>query len=319
MRITLPPRIDDLVGRSVLSLAHHADTSILAVLELAARLKAASHPWPCSLAGRTVAMIFEKPSTRTRVSFETAIGRLGGTSVILNPNDMQLGRGETVEDTAIVLSRFVDAIVIRSGSHARVEELARAASVPVVNALTPLHHPCQGLADAMTLRERFGESLAGLPLAYVGDGNNCFHSLAVMAAHLGIALTCACPEGYEPNADIVARADGDARERGGFVRVVRDPLAAVAGARAVYTDVWVSMGDEAEEEERLGAFGAFQVNAELLAHTAHDAIVLHPLPAHYDTEITRDVAHGPRSAIWDEAENRLHVQAALLVHLLAPE
>ena len=201
------------------------------------------------LADQTVALIFEKPSTRTRVSFETGVARLGGTPLTMNAGDLQLGRGETVEDTALVLSRYVDAIVIRSGSHERVEELARHATVPVINALTPLHHPCQALADAQTLAERFGE-LRALPVAYVGDGNNVFHSLAVVAAHTGLRLTCASPEGYRPDPEIVAWADAAARDRDGWVRVVADPREAATGAKAVYTDVWVSMGDEEERVAR---------------------------------------------------------------------
>ena len=312
-----PPIHASLSGRSVLTLQHHSAESVTAVLDLAAALKAHPRPWPKWLEGRVIGMIFEKPSTRTRVSFETAIARLGGRAMTMSPADMQIGRGETIEDTAKVLSRFLDAIVIRSGSHERVDELARHATVPVVNGLTPLHHPCQALADAMTLAERFG-SLTGLRVAYVGDGNNCFNSLAVLAAHTGMALTCASPEGYIPDPELVAWADATARARGGSVASIGDPLEATRGARAVYTDVWVSMGDEAEHHERVAALTPYQVNAALMAGLAADGIALHPLPAHYGMEITHDVAHGSQSALWDEAENRMHVQAALLVHLLPP-
>ena len=315
MSLVRPAPRADLSGRSVLSLRHHSSESIAAILELAADLKTAARPWPNWLAGRVVALIFEKPSTRTRVSFETAIARLGGTAVTMNAGDLQLGRGETVEDTAIVLSRFVDAIVIRAASHERVEELARCASVPVVNALTPAHHPCQGLADAQTLIQRFGD-VAGLPIAYLGDGNNCFNSLAVMAAHLGLNLTCGSPAGYLPSDELVSWANTEATARGGSVRVTSDPRDAVANVRAIYTDVWVSMGDEAQETERLRAFAGFEVNQSMMDLAGPGAIALHPLPAHYGLEIAQSVAHGPQSALWDEAENRLHAQAALLTYLL---
>jgi ornithine carbamoyltransferase len=262
-------------------------------------------------------MIFEKPSTRTRVSFEAGIARLGGTAVVMSPRDLQIGRGETIEDTAKVLSRFLDAVVIRSGSHERVEELSRHATIPVVNGLTPTHHPCQALADALTLLERFG-SLEGLRVTYLGDGNNCFNSLAVLAAHTGMALVCGAPATYAPDTELVAWADETARAHGGSVTWVEEPARAVDAARAVYTDVWVSMGDEDEHDVRVAALEGYQVNQELMAGAADDAIVMHPLPAHYDMEITHDLAHGPSSALWDEAENRMHAQAALLVHLLPP-
>jgi len=303
-----------LAGRSVLSLMNHPSDAVRAVLDLAAVLKAAPQ-WPATLAGRSVALIFEQPSTRTRVSFEVGIARLGGHPVVLAGRDMQLGRGESIEDTARVLSRFVDAIVIRTVDHQKVATLARHADVPVINALTHDHHPCQGLADLMTIRERFGDP-AGLRAAYVGDGNNCCHSLMVAGAHTGMEVVAGCPEGYLPDPEVVARADGIARARGGGVSVVTDPGDAVAGAHAVYTDVWVSMGDEEEEAERLRVFAPYRVDEALMDRAAPDAIALHPLPAHDGLEITRAVYHGPRSAVWDEAENRLHVQAALLMHVL---
>jgi ornithine carbamoyltransferase len=303
-----------LAGRSVLSLMNHPSDAVRAVLDLAAVLKAAPQ-WPAVLAGRSVALIFEQPSTRTRVSFEVGIARLGGHPVVLAGRDMQLGRGESIEDTARVLSRFVDAIVIRTVDHQKVATLARHADVPVINALTHDHHPCQGLADLMTIRERFGDP-AGLRAAYVGDGNNCCHSLMVAGAHTGMEVVAGCPEGYLPDPEVVARADGIARARGGGVSVVTDPGDAVAGAHAVYTDVWVSMGDEEEEAERLRVFAPYRVDEALMDRAAPDAIALHPLPAHDGLEITRAVYHGPRSAVWDEAENRLHVQAALLMHVL---
>ncbi len=303
-----------LAGRSVLTLQHHPPEAITAVLDLADALKA-DRAWPPWLQGRVIAMIFERPSTRTRVSFESAILRLGGGAIALSGRDMQIGRGETIEDTAKVLSRFVDAVVIRTGPHATVEELARHADVPVINALTYAHHPCQALADAQTLRERFG-GLRGLPVAYVGDGNNCCVSLMVVAALTGMRFRAGCPEGHLPDPGVTAWAREAAAASGGSVEVVHDPVEAVAGARGVYTDVWVSMGDEEQEAERIRTFSPYRVDGALMDRAAPDAVALHPLPAHDGLEITREVLHGPRSAAWDQAENRMHAQAALLAHLL---
>ena len=302
-------------GRSVLSLMHHPADAIRDVLDLADQLKATPQ-WPAALAGKSIAVIFEQPSTRTRVSFEVGIARLGAHPVVLAGRDMQLGRGETIEDTAKVLSRFVDAIVIRTVDHGKVVELAEHADVPVINALTHAHHPCQGLADVMTIRERFGDP-RGIRAAYVGDGNNCCHSLMVVGAQMGMEIVAGCPAGYMPDPDVVAACDAIAREHGGFVRVTGAPREAVTDARAIYTDVWVSMGDDvAEEAQRIAVFTPYQVNDALMDAAAPDCIALHPLPAHDGLEITRSVYHGPQSAIWDEAENRLYVQAALLMHLL---
>ncbi len=306
--------IPALRGRSLLSLVNHPGDAVRQVIDLADALKA-DRDWPRALQGAAVALIFEQPSTRTRVSFEVGIARLGGHPVVLAGRDMQLGRGETIEDTAKVLSRFVDAIVIRTVDHAKVVALAEHAEVPVINALTHDHHPCQGLADVMTIRERFGE-VAGLRAAYVGDGNNCCHSLMVAGAHLGMEVVAGCPDGYLPDPVVVEQADAIARGNGGAVHVVTDAREAVAGARAVYTDVWVSMGDEEEEAERLRVFAPYRVDEALMDAAAPDAIAMHPLPAHDGLEITRAVYHGPRSAVWDEAENRLHVQAALLMNIL---
>lgn len=294
---------------------HHPADAIRDVLNLADSLKAMPL-WPDTLAGKSVAVIFEQPSTRTRVSFEVGIARLGAHPVVLAGRDMQLGRGETIEDTAKVLSRFVDAIVIRTVDHGKVMELAEHADVPVINALTHAHHPCQGLADVMTIRERVGDP-RGVRAAYVGDGNNCCHSLMVVGAQMGMEIVAGCPAGYTPDPEVVAICDGIAREHGGFVRAVEDPHEAVADARAIYTDVWVSMGDDvAEEAQRIAVFTPYQVNDALMDAAAPGCIALHPLPAHDGLEITRSVYHGPQSAIWDEAENRLYVQAALLMHLL---
>jgi len=304
-------------GRSLLTLRHHEPEAVAAILDLASHLRATvSAGWPPLLTGKVVALVFERPSTRTRVSFASGIARLGGTELVLSAGDMQLGRGETVEDTAKVLGRMVDAIMLRTGPHATLEELDRHAGVPVINGLTYEHHPCQALADAQTLRERFHD-LAGLPVAYLGDGNNCCVSLMIVGALTGMRVTAACPEGYQPDPEVVAWADGAARERGGWARVTADPLEAVEGARGLYTDTWVSMGDEESRDERLRAFTPYRIDDALMDRAADDAIALHCLPAHAGEEITYEVLHGPRSAVWDQAENRMHAQAALLAHMLA--
>jgi ornithine carbamoyltransferase len=256
-----------------------------------------------ALAGRSIALVFEKPSTRTRISFEVGVAELGATPIVLRGDEMQLSRGESVADTARVLSRYVDAIVIRSGSHEAVAELAAAAEVPVVNALTPLHHPCQALADLLTLRERSGD-LAGLRLAYVGDGNNVARSLAIAGELADVEVVVAAPPGYQ-------------LEQGHGAKLTDDPRAAAAGADAIYTDVWVSMGDEDEADRRRADLAPFRIDADLLAAAKDDAIVLHCLPAHPGEEISADVLYGERSAVWDQAENRLHAQKALLEMLLA--
>jgi len=255
-----------------------------------------------ALAGRSVALLFERPSTRTRISFEVGVAELGAHPVVLRENEMQLSRGESVEDTARVLSRFVDAIVIRSGSHDVVAALAEAAEVPVVNGLTPLHHPCQALADLLTMRERFGD-LQGLRLAYVGDGNNVARSLAIAGELAGVEVVVAAPAGYQ-------------LEEGHEVKLTDDPRAAAADADALYTDVWISMGDE-DEARRRADLAPYQLDADLLAAAKERAIVLHCLPAHPGEEITAEVLYGDRSAVWDQAENRLHAQKALLEMLLA--
>jgi ornithine carbamoyltransferase len=271
-----------------------------ALMERAAELKAGRGDGEGgeALAGSTVALFFEKPSTRTRVSFQVGVAELGGHPLPLRADELQLGRGESIGDTARVLSRYLHAIVIRSGSHETVSELAEAAAVPLVNALTPQHHPCQALADLLTLRERFGE-LDGLVLAYVGDGNNVARSLAILGRTAGVEVRVASPPGYELEPGLAALDTTDPRE-------------AADGADALYTDVWVSMGDEAEAQRRRSDLAPYQLNAELLALAAERAIALHCLPAHPDEEITSDVLYGERSAVWDQAENRLHAQKALL-------
>jgi ornithine carbamoyltransferase len=300
-----------LKGRDFLRVDDLGGAAIEAVLDLADHLKTLQarrlpHPW---LAGRTLGMIFEKPSTRTRVSFEVGMVQLGGHAVHLAAGESQLGRGEPIEDTGAVLSRYLDAIVIRTHAHARVQELAEAASVPVINGLTDEHHPCQALADLQVLRERLG-GLAGRRLAWVGDGrSNVCHSLATAAALTGMEVVVAAPEGYEPEpAELGAAAAA--------IAVVADPAVAVAGADAVVTDTFTSMGQEADHDRRLAALAPYQVNAQLLRHAARDHVVLHCLPAHCGEEITHDVLWGPSSAVWDEAENRLHAQKALLAMIV---
>jgi ornithine carbamoyltransferase len=256
-----------------------------------------------SLAGKSIALVFERPSTRTRISFEVGVAELGATPIVLRGDEMQLSRGESIADTARVLSRLVDAIVIRSGSHEAVVELANTADVPVINGLTPLHHPCQALADLLTLRERFGD-LDGLRLAYVGDGNNVARSLGILGELAGVEVVVAAPPGYQ-------------LEEGHEVKLTGDPRAAADGSDALYTDVWISMGDEEEADRRRAALAPFRLDADLLAAAKEGAIVLHCLPAHPGEEITADVLYGERSAVWDQAENRLHAQKALLEALLA--
>ena len=273
------------------------------LLDLAAELKSERGTAEKPLAGRSIGLVFVKPSTRTRISFEVGVAELGATPIVLRGDELQLSRGESPGDTGRVLSRFLDAIAIRSGSHEEVAELAAAAEVPVVNALTPLHHPCQALADLQTLRERRGD-LHGLRLAYVGDGNNVARSLAIACELAGVELTVAAPDGYQ-------------LEEGHGVRLTDDPRDAASGVDAIYTDVWVSMGDEAEAERRRADLTPYRVDADLLGAAADDAIVLHCLPAHPGEEISADVLYGPQSAVWDQAENRLHAQKALLLTLLA--
>jgi ornithine carbamoyltransferase len=295
----------ELKGRDFLRVSDWSRDELLAVLDLADRLKAAQRAREEHrlLPGRTLGMVFQKPSTRTRVSFEAGIAQLGGVGLYLSAADLQLGRGETIRDTALVLSRYLDAIMIRTFAQADVEELAEHADVPVINGLTDSTHPCQALADAMTIRERLGR-LEGVRVAYIGDGNNVLHSLAAVCNRLGMSIVAATPDGYEP--------DPQEAERAGGIPVVRDPRDAAEGADVLYTDVWTSMGQEEERERRLADLAGYQVNDELLARASSRAVVLHCLPAHYNEEITESVAYGPRSALWDEAENRLHAQKALL-------
>jgi ornithine carbamoyltransferase len=259
--------------------------------------------------------VFEKPSTRTRVSFEVAVAEMAGHPVVLSTADLQLGRGETIEDTGRVLSRYVDAIVLRTFEQERLEVLASAATVPVVNSLSDFEHPCQALADLLTVRERLG-TLAGRVLTYLGDGNNVAHSLLLAGAKSGMTVRVATPPGFEPIPQVVQRATEIAEESGGAVETTNDAPAACAGADVLYTDVWASMGQEDESDERALIFPLYQLNQALVDLAADDAVVLHCLPAHRGQEITGEVLDGPRSAVWDQAENRLHTQKALLVRLL---
>jgi ornithine carbamoyltransferase len=285
------------------------------LLDLAAKLKSDPGAHAESLRGRSVALVFEKPSTRTRVSFEVAAAELGGHPVVLSTNDLQLGRGETIEDTGRVLSRYVDAIVLRTFEQERLEVLASAASVPVVNSLSDFEHPCQALADLLTVRERLG-SLRGRVLTYLGDGNNVAHSLLLAGAKAGMTVRVATPPGFEPIPQVVQRATEIAAETGCEIVTTDDATVASTGADVLYTDVWASMGQEAEADERMLIFPLYQLNQGLVDVAAEDVVVLHCLPAHRGQEITGEVLDGPRSAVWDQAENRLHTQKALLLRLL---
>ena len=300
---------DSLKGRSFTRIADWSTGELLEVLDLADELKRLREAGEEHhlLPGRTLGMIFQKPSTRTRVSFEVGIYQLGGMGLYLSAGDLQLGRGETVKDTAVVLSRYLDGIMIRTFKQSDVEELAAHATIPVINGLTDSSHPCQALADVMTIRERFGR-LEGLKVVYLGDGNNVCASLMVASAKFGMTFVAATPEEYRPDDEAVRIA----RDAGGTVELVTDPKAAVAGADVLYTDVWTSMGQEEERERRLRDLAGYGINADLVARAGKDAVVLHCLPAHYGEEITEDVLYGPQSAVWDEAENRLHAQKALM-------
>ncbi len=299
--------------RHFLRLTDHTRHELLAVLSLAQDLKARQRRGESHrlLEGRTLAMLFEKSSTRTRVSFEVGMFQLGGHALFLSPRDTQIGRGEPVQDTARVLSRYVDAVMVRTFSQDLLEELARWSTVPVINGLTDLLHPCQVMADLLTVLERRG-SLGNLKVAWIGDGNNMAHSWIHAAAVLGFGLRLACPEGYRPSPEILETA----RKAGADVAVLADPREAAAGAHAVNTDVWASMGQEAEQEARAKAFAGYCVDASVMAAADPSAIFLHCLPAHRGEEVSADVLEGPQSAVWDEAENRLHAQKAILVTLL---
>ena len=301
--------------RDYLSVDDLTSDELTTVLDIAVPIKADPSAFRAHLEGRSVALVFEKSSTRTRVSFEVGVAELGGYPLALSSRDLQLGRGETIEDTGRVLSRYVDVIVLRTFEQERLELLASAAEVPVVNSLSDFEHPCQALAALFTVRERLG-SLEGRILTYLGDGNNVAHSLLLAGAKAGMNVRVATPPGFEPIPQIVERSARIAAVTGGSVEVISDALAASTGAHVLYTDVWASMGREAEADERALVFPSYQLNAKLVEAAGDDVVVLHCLPAHRGQEITDDVIDGPRSAVWDQAENRLHTQKALLLFLL---
>ena len=301
--------------RDFLSVDDLSATELHSVVSLAARMKTEPRLHADALAGRSVALIFEKSSTRTRVSFEVGVAQLGGHPVTLSSSDLQLGRGETIEDTGRVLSRYVDAIVLRTFEQERLEALAGAADVPVVNALSNFEHPCQALADLLTIEERLG-SPQGRILTFVGDGNNVAHSLLLAGAKAAMTVRVATPVGFEPIPQVVERAEEIAAETGGSIEVGTDPAAAAASAHALYTDVWASMGQEAEAEERALIFRPYQLNQTLIALADPDVHVMHCMPAHRGDEISDGAIDGDRSVVVDQAENRLYTQKSLLVFLL---
>ncbi|MGH7475383.1 MAG: ornithine carbamoyltransferase [Longimicrobiales bacterium] len=296
--------------RDFLAIPDFTTEELYAVLRLARQMKEGAYR-ERPLVGRTLAMIFEKSSTRTRVSFEVGTFQLGGHALFLSSRDIQIGRGEPIRDTARVLSRYLDGIMIRTFAHTIIEELAEYASVPVINGLTDLLHPCQVMADVFTMQEAFGEDLAPRRVAWVGDGNNMANSWINAAYRFGFELRLACPAGYDPDEGILNRARGVTT-----VEVTRDPLKAVEGAEVVNTDVWASMGQESEASDRQRAFAGFHVDASLMEWAADGAIFLHCLPAHRGEEVAEQVLEGPQSRVFDQAENRLHVQKAILARLM---
>ena len=286
------------------------------LLDLAGVLRSDRDTRTMQLRGRMLAQIFEKPSLRTRLSFDVGMSELGGHCVYHSPQEVGLGRRESVADVARVVSRMVDAVVLRTNSHETIEEFARCSTIPVINGLSDLSHPCQALADILTVSEKKGPDLREVTIAYVGDGNNVLHSLMLVAALRGARMRVATPEGYEPQTRYVEASERVAAEQRGLLELLHDPIAAVTDADVVYTDVWTSMGQEQEYERRRRAFLGYQVNAQLLRHAKRDAIVMHDLPAHRGEEITDDVMDGPQSVVFDQAENRLHAQKAVLWWLL---
>ncbi len=303
--------------KDLLTISKLTPDEVNAIIDRSAALKQMQkqgivhHP----LANKSLGMIFEKSSTRTRVSFEVGMYQLGGQALFLSSNDLQIGRGEPVADTARVLSRYLDGIMIRTFAQEMVEELALHASIPVINGLTDLHHPCQALADLFTIQEKKG-GLKGLKLAYIGDGNNVANSLLEACVKTGMHFSIACPQGYELNPSILSEARAVARETGSCIETTSDPYQAVMKADVLYTDVWASMGQEAEHAKRVKAFQGYQIDGKLLKAASPDAIVMHCLPAHRGEEIAADVIDGPQSVVFDEAENRLHTQKAVLEMLI---
>jgi ornithine carbamoyltransferase len=313
--VAVPSLHSRVMPRDFLSVDDLSATELHSVVSLAARMKTEPRLHADALAGRSVALIFEKSSTRTRVSFEVGVAQLGGHPVTLSSSDLQLGRGETIEDTGRVLSRYVDAIVLRTFEQERLEALAGAADVPVVNALSNFEHPCQALADLLTIEERLG-SPQGRILTFVGDGNNVAHSLLLAGAKAAMTVRVATPVGFEPIPQVVERAEEIAAETGGSIEVGTDPAAAAASAHVLYTDVWASMGQEAEAEERALIFRPYQLNESLIAGADPDVLVMHCMPAHRGDEISDGAIDGERSVVVEQAENRLHTEKSLLVFLL---
>jgi ornithine carbamoyltransferase len=306
-----------LKGRDFVSIDDLSGEELTEVLDFALELKGRSQSGdrPPLLPGTVLALLFEKPSLRTRVTFEVGMVQLGGHAIYLAPSDVQMGSRESVPDVARNLERWVDGIMSRTFAHRTVEALAEHASIPVINGLSDLEHPCQALADLLTIRERVGQ-VRDVRAAWVGDGNNVCHSFLLGCAKLGVHLSVATPKPYGPNRAVLARAQEIAAQTGATITVGNDPPEAVRDAQVVYTDVWVSMGQESERSAKLKAFAGFQINSELLARAAPDVVVLHCLPAHRGEEITDEVLDGPHSAVFDQAENRLHAQKALLAKLL---
>lgn len=307
-----------LKGRDFLMLVDFTKEELKYLIDLAIELKRQQKAGETHhiLKGKTLGMIFEKSSTRTRVSFEVGMYQLGGHALFLSGNDLQIGRGETIWDTAQTLSRYLDGIMIRTFAHRKVVELARGATIPVINGLTDLSHPCQALADFQTIHEKKGK-LEGLKIAYIGDGNNMVHSLMMGSAKLGMHMSIATPEGYEPDADIVEQTKTNAAETGSRIVVCHDPKEAIADADIVYTDVWASMGQEAEQKEREIAFANYQVNDELVKYAKKDFLFMHCLPAHRGEEVSEGVIDGEQSVIFDQAENRLHAQKAIMAAIMS--
>lgn len=310
--------VDSLKGKDLLTLLDYSKEEVSELIQLAVELKALTKAGKCPplLEGKTLGMIFEKHSTRTRISFEVGMKQLGGNGMFMNARDLQIGRGESVYDTGHVLSGYLDGIMIRANSHEMVRELAEHASIPVINGLTDMYHPCQALADILTIHE-VKENMEGLKLAYIGDGNNVAHSLVIAAAYMGMHIAIATPVGYEANSDIINKAIAIALENGGSLFVTHDPLEAVVNADVVYTDVWTSMGQEEEAAKRLADFKGFQINDELVANAKSDYMFLHCLPAHREEEVATSVIDGPNSYIFQQAENRLHAQKAVLASVMA--
>ncbi len=305
-------------GRSFLTIHDFAPAAVQALLDLAVELKAAQKRREphAVLAGRAVAMIFMKTSTRTRMSFEIGIEQLGAQPMFLSANDIQLRVGETIKDTANVMSRYVDGIMIRTFAQKDVDDLAEHGQVPVINGLTDAHHPCQGMADALTIREHCG-TLEGVKLVYSGDGNNVAHSLAEVGAKTGMHVVICTPDDYRPDAAIIARAQADATATGATIELTGDLQAATEGADVIYTDTFTSMGQEAEHDVRLAALKAYQVNMDLVRHAGPQVKIMHCLPAHWGEEITEEVLYSPNSVVFDQAENRLHAQKAIMAALIA--